>query len=42
MQKWAVFHLILKRSLNINFFGIFFMSYSELLMSLRTVLNVNA
>ena len=33
MQKWAVFHLISKHSLNINFLWIFFMNL--ILMSLR-------
>ena len=29
MQKWAVFHLISKHSLNINFLCIFFMNYES-------------
>ena len=28
-KKWAVFHLISKHSLNINFLCIFFMNYDE-------------
>ena len=39
MQKWAVFHLISKHSLNINFLSIFFMNYCwvwELKLQTRT------